>query len=169
MPNSAGCDSVVTLNLTITQIPSASISITGNNITASPSGLNYQWIDCNNGNVPIAGATNAVFAPGANGSYAVVVSDNGCSDTSACVNFTLVGIEAESVSQIQVYPNPTDGKVLIRSEVKIARVDVWDASGRLLESSDSNFVDLSGYAKGIYFLRIHLINGNFWLKQVIRD
>jgi PKD repeat protein len=81
-----GCDSVVTLNLTISPID---ISVIQNPYTlnAAEIGASYQWLDCNNGNAIIPGETNQTYIPASSGNYAVVVSKNGCTDTSACVNF----------------------------------------------------------------------------------
>ena len=42
-----------------------------------------QWIDCNNGQ-PVAGATSQSFAATTPGTYAVIVTDGACSDTSEC-------------------------------------------------------------------------------------
>ena len=51
--------------------------------------ITYQWVDCNNGNAPIANATNPTFTPTSTGSYAVVLSEGGCSDISSCYSFTI--------------------------------------------------------------------------------
>ena len=86
LTNAAGCDSIVTLNLTISPID---ISVVQNpfTIVAMESGATYQWLDCNNGNAVISGETNQTYIPASSGNYAVVVSKNGCTDTSICVNF----------------------------------------------------------------------------------
>jgi len=69
------CDSLVTLNLTVISndktITKTNTTLTSNQLTGS-----YQWIDCN-GNQPIPGAVNQSFTATSNGSYAVVLNNNG--------------------------------------------------------------------------------------------
>jgi hypothetical protein len=85
--NAAGCPQTTTLNLVISTIDTAT-TFNGSTITANANGASYQWVDCNNGNTPISGATNQSYTPMMNGDYAVIVSQNGCSATSNCVTIT---------------------------------------------------------------------------------
>lgn len=59
------------------------VTVNNPTLTAHLSGASYQWINCAN-STPVAGATNQSFTPVANGSYAVIVTSSGCSDTSSC-------------------------------------------------------------------------------------
>lgn len=83
IPNAAGCDSTISINLTLTNL-NADVTVIGNSIAASYAGASYQWIDCNNNNLPIAGATSQNFTATAIGSYAVILTQNGCTAQSAC-------------------------------------------------------------------------------------
>ena len=47
IPNHAGCDSIITINLTFTSID-PSVSLTGNMLTSNSNGANFQWLDCDN-------------------------------------------------------------------------------------------------------------------------
>ena len=85
-----GCDSAMTINLTIIVIDS-STTLQNDTIFSNQSGATYQWIDCD-GNTIIPNETNSFYAPIASGSYAVIVSKNGCSDTSSCRNVTITNI-----------------------------------------------------------------------------
>ncbi|NQY10704.1 MAG: SBBP repeat-containing protein [Flavobacteriales bacterium] len=85
LTNSAGCDSVVTLDLTINTLE-ADITLNGFEISTDVIGGTYQWIDCNNNYDPISGANNQLFTASLNGSYAVEVMLNGCTDTTECVS-----------------------------------------------------------------------------------
>lgn len=60
LTNSAGCDSIVTLNLTIQTINST-VAQSGNTLTANETNATYQWLDCNNNNTPITNATAQSF------------------------------------------------------------------------------------------------------------
>jgi hypothetical protein len=91
--NAAGCDSTVTLNLTINPTPDNSITQNGASLTATQIGATYQWIDCANFNAPITGEVNQTFFPSSTGNYAVEVTLGDCSSTSECrlVDFTGIG------------------------------------------------------------------------------
>lgn len=113
LSNVNGCDSVITLNLTVEEIDVTTIT-TAETITANTSGSTYQWLDCDNGFTPISGATNQSYTATSNGNYAVVIIQNGCSDTSACSLISTVSTAEILVEDlIVIYPNPTSGKVNI--------------------------------------------------------
>ena len=113
---SNGCDSLVTLNLTINTVSDIGTTTSGITITANNTMAGYQWLDCNNGFAVIPGAISQSFTPSANGSFAVELTQNGCTDTSACVPVTSVGmIENTFNGQITLYPNPTYGPLRIVS------------------------------------------------------
>ena len=53
------------------------------------------------------GATSQTFNPTTNGSYAVVISNNGCIDTSACYSLNSVNVEQHDENNaMKLYPNP---------------------------------------------------------------
>jgi hypothetical protein len=97
--NSNGCDSVVTLNLTIKPLPSASITASGpvifcdggNVVLNTPVAANrsYKW---KKDGVDIAGATSASYTVTVSGNYKVTVTNtaSGCSRTT--VNNTAVTV-----------------------------------------------------------------------------
>ena len=74
MTNAAGCDSTVTTTLLVDTVD---VSITQNvyELTANNNLGTYQWIDCDNGNQPIAGETNQTFTATENGNYAVIITE----------------------------------------------------------------------------------------------
>lgn len=55
-------------------------------------------VDCNASFAQIAGITNQTFSATSNGSYAVIVSDDICTETSSCLNVTTMAIDKENVS-----------------------------------------------------------------------
>jgi len=137
LSNAGGCDSVVTLNLTINSVDT---SVTNNapTLIANATGASYQWLDCNNNFTPIAGETQQSFTATSNGSYAVEISENGCVDTSACYTIVNVGIvENDFGNSLLIYPNPSDGNFSIDlgktySGIKITIADVL---GRQLQNT----------------------------------
>src|SRR5690606_31253951 len=104
--------SVVTLNLTINN-NDTSITQNINTLTVGATGATYQWLDCNNSNAIITGETNQSYIPASSGNYAVVVSKNGCTDTSGCINFIITGISELENSFVKISPNPTTAEFII--------------------------------------------------------
>ncbi|TAE86414.1 MAG: T9SS C-terminal target domain-containing protein [Bacteroidetes bacterium] len=153
------CDSIVTLNLTITS--ALTTSVNGVTITANETGATYQWIDCNNANAPITGETNQSFTATANGNYAVIVTKNTCSDTSACVAITKVGgnkIEALH-SNFQVFPNPNNGTFSLQTNYSaLGTVSITNALGELVFSeiikAPKAEINLSAFGSGVYFVEV---------------
>ena len=130
-----GCDSIVTLNLTVNTV-NTTVTQTGADLTSDQPGATYQWIDCAT-NTPIPGATNQTYTAIANGDYAVIVSFNGCTDTSSCHKVVGVGIlENAFANQVSLYPNPTDGPFAIdlgQSHASV-QVSIRDLYGRLVHN-----------------------------------
>ena len=157
-----GCDSIVTLDLTINASPVAGATDNGDGtITASGTG-SYQWIDCNT-NMAIAGETSSVFAPTQNGDYQVAVSNGDCADTSDCVTIDYLGLSELDNSELSAYPNPTTGKVTISSTNNLIRsIIIIDATGRRVNGLDVNAssitVDLSNVETGVYFIEVESVN-----------
>ena len=109
LTNAAGCDSIVTLNLTIYTVD-ISVTNTSPTLTANAVGATYQWLDCNDNMAVITGETNQSFTTATNGSYAVEVTQNGCTDTSVCEIVNNVSIlDNDFGNTLVFYPNPTDG------------------------------------------------------------
>lgn len=158
LTNAAGCDSVVTLDLTI-QTTNTNVVVDDPILTASATGVSYQWVDCNNGFAPISGAVNASYQAAANGSYAVVIDDGMCVDTSTCASIVTVGLETLTLDpDLYVYPNPSfDGLFKIELDGKIVRIELLDLMGRvqqILVHPTSTIVDGSALATGVYIVRV---------------
>ncbi|MBL4705986.1 MAG: T9SS type A sorting domain-containing protein, partial [Flavobacteriales bacterium] len=156
----AGCDSIVTLNLTINIV---NVSVTSNDpsIMANAVGATYKWLDCNNGFSIIAGETAQNFTAVVNGDYAVEVTENSCTDTSTCVSISGVGIIENSFgNSLIVYPNPTSGHVTvdlgkIYSSINVRLLNVNGQSIRTKNIENSNMVHLEiDGAIGYYFIEI---------------
>ncbi len=114
LENEVGCDSIITLNLTINPIPDNSVTQNEITLTANQVGASYQWLDCDNSNAPITNENGQSFTATENGNYAVEVSLNGCSEISNCYAITTVEIVENMFNHnIILYPNPTKEKIMI--------------------------------------------------------
>lgn len=144
---------VETLDLSVV---SAGMSLNAVNTTADT----YQWIDCGNGNAVIVGANAATYIAPADGSYAVIITDGTCSDTSNCVTINTAGISVTEWTGVKVYPSPTSGNYTIELDQMYDQVvvQITDATGRIVESYTTGQTakissDFNG-SKGIYILQI---------------
>ncbi len=90
--------------------------------------------------------------------WLVKVDSNGC-EVAGCN----VGVEENSIeeNEVSIYPNPTNAIFTISAvATKIKEVRVIDVMGRIVNSeqlivnSTSAAIDMSGYAKGVYFVQI---------------
>lgn len=126
------CDSIALLNLSVIDIDPA-VTVNDPTIIANMADVEYQWLDCNNGNSPIEGANSQIFTPEENGTYAVEVSSNGCADVSECVEVFTVGIENVLFAQTRVFPNPNQGVVNIElGELEQVDIRVFDLNGKMI-------------------------------------
>jgi hypothetical protein len=155
-----GCDSTVTLNLTINTV-NVAVTLNDPTLTANANSAQYQWVNCNNNFQPIAGATQASFTPTSSGSFAVVISSNGCTDTSICYTINNVGFDQlENETAFSVFPNPSDGHFYIESiqPFKHTSIRIINALGVLVFSEEfggSKLIDLKiNQPAGIYFIEI---------------
>jgi hypothetical protein len=160
LTNAVGCDSIVTLDLTINTPADTSTSVDGITITANAAGATYQWIDCNNGDSLISGESNQSFTPIVNGDFAVIVTENGCSDTSSCVNINTIGFpDIFAKDKITIYPNPTSGLVNIdfggaeNPSIRIFNTLSQIVIEKIAMNGESFQFELNG-DPGIYFIEI---------------
>ena len=138
------------------------VMVANDTLMAAATGATYQWIDCGNGNVVVAGATNQFFIPQANGQYAVVITQNGCVDTSACYNVVLTSLNTvQENSTVHVYPNPFHEAATVSiegEEFLEVQFELFDMTGRMIyqkTSTDSQFqINKSNLTQGIYVYRI---------------
>ena len=167
--SSLSCASVSTvtsnvIQMTVNPMPISTVTQNGLQLTADETGASYQWIDCGNGNAPIANATNQSYNVTVNGQYAVVVSNGNCSDTSSCIVINTVGVDELTPFSTQIFPNPVNEMYSINSSMPISRVLTVDLSGKLVqmnevENSAHVNINSSNLNSGFYLLRIEFSNG----------
>jgi len=170
-----GCDSLVTLNLIITNVSDLTTITSGTTIMANNASADYQWLDCDNGHAAIEGETGQSFTATANGNYAVQLTENGCVDTSDCVNITSVGIiENAFNSQISVFPNPTSGALTLNFENEIGNVQLIIRNAVGQEVMRKNYISaqhigftLEGSA-GVYFIEV-LHEGKKAVLRIVKE
>lgn len=165
-----GCDSIVVTNLTIgNQIPTT-VQLNGITLTA-PAGYEYQWIDCST-NTAVQGATSQSFTPTQNGQYCVKVSDGTCSATSPCETISTIGIQENWLQELSIYPNPVQHELTVELMDHTAEIVIKDVYGNDVykaNHSGTAQVNMSAFARGVYFVVIRTEAGNELVKEIIRQ
>ena len=141
-------------------------------IPSSVTSFGYEAISC----ISLTSITNFNPVPVAINRYVF-----NCEDISACTleipinsvsayrnadvwkEFNIVGMEVGlpiiEEPLLEIYPNPTTGKIYIETE---SEIKVYNLQGELLQKTFGNQVDLSTYPQGVYLLQA---NGR-WSKVI---
>ena len=160
LTNTAGCDSIVTLDLTVTNIDTT-ITTSGFTITSNQAGANYQWIDCNDNNSILLGEISQSYTNAPNGSYAVVITDGVCSDTSACATIVGVGFETLESASVVIYPNPNNGSFYVSKSggtdfsLSLYSIDGRALIERIAIKEENQLINLQEIESGVYIARIN--------------
>lgn len=157
----AGCDTIMDLNLTVTNLDSSAIRIAANQLEANESdtAAQFQWLNCANNYAKINGAVGKQFTFVQNGSYAVEVSLNNCVDTSACLVISNVAL-LENLYGFKLFPNPAHSNLKIEAPAgQFEHYSLMDLSGGLIIYGRLNLngrtdLDLSNVKAGLYLIRL---------------
>ena len=157
-------------------------------VTLSTASVNLQCVTINSvtldGGSPLNGVyigngvTAGVFSPATVGvgTYTITYTFtdlNNCSN-SASDNITVdacTGIQVLKSESFTIYPNPTNGVVVINAPVLPANVNVFDVNGKLVISQNitamESAIDLSNVVNGIYQLTITTEQKSFNYKIMV--
>ncbi len=182
---SNGCSSVTSATITLTVFPLPAVTFTrpssldtlcSNGTTTalsggSPAGGSYSGTGVSGGNidpsVPPTGNTAVTY------SY---TDGNGCINTASTQiyikNCTVTGIaDLHSAETFNLYPNPSNGSLELRAITEQSRIEIYDASGKIVYHSQVNAgttnLDLHSLSNGIYLMRVTGETGASALRFVI--
>jgi hypothetical protein len=103
----------------------------------------YVWVSCPT-MTPIEGATSQTFFPSQNGDYAVMVTANGCTDTSECFTYIYSGVRDEHLNlEVAIFPNPSNGNFLfnLNRPHQDVTIRILDLTGRIVFSQTLDIVE----------------------------
>ncbi|HBS88197.1 MAG: hypothetical protein A2W91_05015 [Bacteroidetes bacterium GWF2_38_335] len=103
----------------------------------------------------IEGCNDSIYFPDQDGYYFVQVTDSsGCSSISQGYFFNLTEyIENESNKDVFVYPNPTDGQIMVVAK-NFVYFEIYDVKGINVLRGENKSINLSCFEKGVYNLKI---------------
>ncbi|HRG01939.1 MAG TPA: T9SS type A sorting domain-containing protein [Bacteroidia bacterium] len=147
-------------NVPVNVLANGTILGFGDSYTGSPS---FQWVDCNNSNAPIAGATNATFTPTITGSYALTFGYSGCVSTSTCnvITVTTTGLNENTLlNAISLQPNPASTFFTLSNVADGTTVNVMDVTGKVIVSNSvidgdkAMTIETDNLSNGIYVIQL---------------
>jgi hypothetical protein len=131
--NAFGCDSVIRIEANITRFENA-LTVVSDTVKAQSGYSKYQWLRCDRSFQIIPNETKFELLVKEPGDYAVRMEENGCADTSECVNIAQNGVSVFQNINFNVYPNPSGGRVFIDGKnLDASYVEVYDLNGRIIE------------------------------------
>jgi hypothetical protein len=137
--------------------PPVSISVNGDTLL-SYNAVTYQWY-LNNNQIP--GANMPVWIATQSGFYTVLVSDtNGCIALSLPVEVTVTGLLEISMSEVRVYPNPSQSgfwNLEFVADFVGGVITIYDNTGRLIYTDRLQGLNKEirlNVARGVYLLQI---------------
>ena len=148
LTNAAGCDSVVTLNLTINHSVYDTIVDTAIN--------EYTW----NGEIYTQSGVYEYVAQTATGCDSIVV---------LILTIQNIGVEVpDMLDNLKFYPNPAQSIITFNTE-DIVKVEVLDGIGRMVAVFENSYrIDISQLAKGYYTMRITTSKG-ITIRRVVKQ
>lgn len=173
--NATGCDSLLTVNLTVV-VPETGVIQLETQLISKASGVSYQWVKCHEGYAPIPDATGPSYTATEDGEYAVIINDGGCIDTSGCYTVNTGAVYDNGFNGLlKIAPNPTTGTITIdpgRSFESITNL-VKDAAGRVIATrvvAHTGAYQLHIDAvPGIYFIEIVASTGESARIKVVKS
>jgi hypothetical protein len=175
LTGSNGCDSIVHHQLAITIID-VTVSLSGTTLTATQTGATYQWIDCEQGFTPVPGAIGQSFTPAVNGSYAVMISKDGCIGVSPCIHVSNISVpQIIREMGMQLIPNPAGETVtlMLEQQIKEGLISINNLSGQQVmhtrfRDSSSITIDINALPAGAYLVFIEADGYTTTRKLVVR-
>jgi hypothetical protein len=162
--NSAGCDSIATLNLTVSSLDTTVQNAAGV-LSATQTAAVYQWINCAT-LLPISGAVSQNFVPTLNGNYAVIIQFQNCTDTSVCIEYASASIDQQEEIEFSVSPNPSLGEIQLSFPTPFSgMIRFTDLQGKILYSQVSEAqslitINTRTFEAGIILLNLSNANMN---------
>jgi len=160
--NSFGCTDSDTVTLFVNTV-NTNVIDQDSMIVSLANNASFQWFNCNQ-NYIIPNEINSIFTPTIDDSYAVIVSQSGCVDTSICVNFSTLVVTNDKEIFVSIYPNPTINRLDIESSALIENVKIVNVMGQnVYEKNNVDMLNVSvnssSLSIGVYFVYIKTVEG----------
>lgn len=157
------CDSIIVQDVTVNTVDTSVVRMTGG-LKAQAQNATFQWIDCQTGQALTGETRDSLIVGGLTQDrfYAVVVTQNGCSDTSYCFKFERdLSLASLKLAQVELFPNPGSGfEIKSPGDVGVSYVEILDVQGRVLHQIDQPKGRIAlNLTEGLYQIRGRLNDG----------
>lgn len=164
-----GCSATDAVDVVITEV-NTNVTVTDFTIlTAEATDATYQWINCYDNEI-IEDATSQTYFPDENSEFAVIVTQNGCTDTSECIYVQIESVLTSTYADFKVVPNPATDNIQFQFDAGINPLSIvtFDIQGNVIQVPFNNNyqANLLTLAPGLYFSKINLTNESFIIKWV---
>lgn len=152
--NRFGCDST---SIKVIDVDTVNVQIGrgGGTLYSFAQNATYQWYSCSGDSI-IGGETGQNYVFPTHGGYAVIVTQNNCTDTSDCI-YTALGLDGNELSRLRMFPNPAKDLLNIVGLDQPALISIFDVTMRAVKSmriEKDGQVSLSGLNPGSYFVKV---------------
>jgi len=79
-----------------------------------------------------------------------------------------MAVSDSNKSILQIYPNPTTDIVYIKTDKATQTFEVYDSTGKKIQSTTSKSIDLSKYVKGTYLIKIIFTDNTTSVQKVVK-
>lgn len=153
------------------------VTLSSGTLLVEDQGADYQWVDCANNYQPVISGDQYTFVPLQSGTYAAVITKDGCTDTSVCIAVSVDPLSAATEQPeiwVSVFPNPASQLIhILPAGFSSAGflVELADVTGKMVASrnvicqSGTITFSLDDVPAGIYVLKVS--DGIRWLDQKI--
>mgnify|MGYP002624434430 CR=1 FL=1 len=115
--------------------------------------------------------TDVLEEPGDYTYRIIAFYQNGCESDPLDIDLTITAVDASHTSEATLYPNPTDGKIVVASE-GLKQICVVNHLGQIVSqvAPDNSHVtiDLAPFGKGLYMVLIQTGNGIVTKKVIVQ-
>ncbi len=160
LSGSNNCDSIINVNIVINHIDTT-VTIADDNILISneENANSYIWYDCTWNYTEIPNENNQTLNVNYAGHFAVIVSNDYCTDTSTCIYMDLSYLNELSNDYYSISPNPSNGTLFITNENNSrTSIRIFNTLGQeifsLHEFHSAKFELKLNEPNGIYFIEL---------------
>lgn len=155
LSDNSNCDTVLQLKLEI-GAGSYLLNQTDDDLTILADQGTFQWLNCANDYSIINQANQNIFSPLENGSYAVEITNNGCVDTTSCIEINNLSIPTKHSDEFEFNQLHDRIQIVLPSE-EYHQIQIINQTGQTIynQKSVSKIVTIHQHLpKGLYYITV---------------
>lgn len=171
--NVYGCDSIVTLTLSVKPTPNAAFSVNGSTLTASTTVDTYEWWNCD---LHLVVSTANSYVVTETGNYGLKTETGGCASDSVDCTFVMVsGITEINTALFKLHPNPANSyaRVSVNESLLNSTLTLNDITGKELMQTKTNQTDFvlatESLPPGVYLITLTAPDGRTAVQKLVKQ